>query len=72
MKSILIHWFPRLIVIGFAVSIPFSAPEFITGMDEGEFIVWLLRLIWVFVFPVTLCLILVMTHLVRKFKRSPK
>jgi hypothetical protein len=66
------YWFPRLIIISFALSMPFSAPEFITGMDEGSFIVWLLRLIWVLAFPIIFCLLLILTLLLKNLKRGEK
>jgi hypothetical protein len=72
MKNKLKYWFPRLIIIGFAFSMSFSAPEFITGMDEGGFIVWLLRLIWVLAFPTVFCLLLILTLLMKNLKRGEK
>jgi len=61
-----------MIIIGFALSMPFSAPEFITGMDEGSFIVWLLRLIWVLAFPLVFCLLLILTLSMKNLKQGKK
>lgn len=61
MRTRLEYWLPRMIIIGFAAAMPFSAFEFIAGMDESEFIVWALRLIWVVSFPLVLCLLLFFT-----------
>lgn len=72
MRKRLKYWFPRLIVIGFALSMPFSAPEFIAGMDEGSFFVWLLRLIWVLAFPLVFCLLLSLTLVIKHLKQGKK
>ena len=45
------YWLPRLLILGFAASMVIPAPRFVTAMDDAEFLVWLLRLIWVLVFP---------------------
>ena len=72
MKNRLLYWFPRLIVIGFAVSLPFSAPEFITSLDNGEFVVWLLRLVWVLIFPGALVSVLFLTWMAGKLRGPAK
>jgi len=72
MQNKLKYWLPRIIIIGFASSMPFSAPEFITTMEKGEFIVWLLRLIWVLSFPIVFCLLLFLTLLLKKLKHDEK
>lgn len=68
MRDKLKYWIPRLLIIGFIVSMPFSAPEFITSMDEAAFTVWLLRLIWVIAFPSAFCLALILVLVLRKYK----
>jgi len=60
------YWFPRLIILGFAVSMVIPAPAFIAGMEEAEFVVWCLRLIWVLAFPTGFFLLLFLTGLVKK------
>lgn len=61
-----------MIIIGFAFSMLFSTPEFISSMNEPEFIIWLLRLLWVLAFPILFCLLLILTLLVKNFKRGEK
>ncbi len=61
------YWIPRLLILGFVFSMPFSAPEFITSMDKSEFIVWLLRLIWVMAFPAAFCLALILELVLKKY-----
>jgi uncharacterized membrane protein len=65
------YWFPRLLVIGFAMSMVIPAPEFISSMEDAEFLVWLLRLIWVLVFPTGLFVLLLLTHLFKKIQGKP-
>jgi hypothetical protein len=65
------YWLPRLLVIGFAMSMVIPAPEFISSMEDAEFLVWLLRLIWVLVFPTGLFVLLVLTHLLKKIQGKP-
>lgn len=72
MKNKLKYWFPRLIILGVAASMPFSAPKFITTMDEAEFIVWLLRVLWVLAFPTAFCVVLFLTLWVQKLNRRRK
>lgn len=62
------YWLPRLLVIGFAMSMVVPAPEFISSMEDAEFLIWLLRLIWVLVFPTALFVLLILTHLVKKIQ----
>ena len=64
------YWTPRLLVLGFALSLPFSAPDFIRNMDADEYIIWLLRLIWVLMFPAALLLVLVIGMTFRKFRKK--
>jgi hypothetical protein len=64
------YWLPRLLVIGFAMSMIVPAPEFISSMEDAEFLVWLLRLIWVLVFPAGLFVLLIFTHIVKKIQRK--
>jgi uncharacterized membrane protein len=69
MKSKLKYWVPRLLIVGFAVSMMIPAPRFVTAMDDAEFLVWLLRLIWVLAFPTGFFAILVLLHLVKKIRQ---
>ena len=72
MKNRLKYWLPRLTILSFIFSMPFSTPEFIISMDESEFIVWLLRLIWVLAFPIAFCLLLILTLAVKNLKQRRK
>ncbi len=36
------YWPPRLIILGFAVSMVMPAPKFIVSMEDAEFVVWML------------------------------
>jgi hypothetical protein len=66
------YWIPRLLVIGFAASMVIPAPQFVTSMDDAEFLVWLLRLIWVLVFPAGFFAVLVLRHLFKRIRnRQP-
>lgn len=62
------YWLPRLLIIGFAASMVIPAPRFVTAMDDAEFLVWLLRLIWVLAFPTGFFVVLVLIDL---FRRMP-
>ncbi len=62
------YWLPRLIILGFAVSMVMPAPKFIASMEDAEFVVWMLRLIWVLVFPAGFFVLLVLTNLLRRVK----
>jgi hypothetical protein len=64
------YWLPRMIILGFAVSMVMPAPEYITHMDDPEFLVWLLRLIWVLAFPTGYLILLVLTDLTRRFRQK--
>ena len=64
------YWLPRLLVIGFAASMVIPAPQFVTSMDDAEFLVWILRLIWVLVFPAAFFAALVMLHLFRRMRNG--
>jgi hypothetical protein len=39
------YWAPRIAVLAFAVSLILPAPKFIRQMGEGDFFIWLARLI---------------------------
>ena len=71
MWSKITYWFPRLIIIGFVVSMAIPAPKFITSMENAEFLVWLLRLIWVLAFPAGFFVLLIFTNLIKKGKKNP-
>ena len=62
------YWLPRLIILGFAVSMVMPAPKFIASMEDAEFVVWLLRLIWVLAFPAGFFVLLGLTDLLRNVK----
>ena len=62
------YWLPRLIILGFAVSMVMPAPKFIVSMEDAEFVVWMLRLIWVLAFPAGFFVLLVLTDLLRRVK----
>ncbi|HSL61289.1 MAG TPA: hypothetical protein VK885_05855 [Desulfotignum sp.] len=63
------YWLPRLLILGFAFSMVVPAPEFIGSMEEAEFLVWLLRLIWVLAFPTGFFVLLIVTDLMKKSRR---
>lgn len=62
------YWLPRLLILGFAASMVIPAPRFVTAMDDAEFLVWLLRLIWVLVFPTAFFLVLVLIDLFKRMR----
>ncbi len=68
MRPKITYWFPRLLIIGFATSMVIPAPQFVASMDDAEFLVWLLRLIWVLAFPAGFFALLVLVHLYSKGK----
>jgi hypothetical protein len=51
---------------------PFSTPGFIAGMGEEEFMVWLLRLVWVLAFPVGFCVLLGLILVIKKNRQTGK
>ncbi|WP_156887646.1 hypothetical protein [Desulfotignum balticum] len=63
------YWLPRLLIIGFVASMVIPAPRFVTSMDDAEFLVWLLRLIWVLAFPAGFLAVLVLINLRKKRKK---
>ena len=48
LKSLL-NWIPKVLVIGFVLSLILPAPGFVHGMSRDSFIVWLVRLAWVLI-----------------------
>lgn len=46
------YWAPRLLVIGFALSLGLPAPGFLQGLGDGQYTLWLARFIWVITVPV--------------------
>lgn len=63
MRSKMSYWLPRLFIIGFAATMVIPAPQFIASMKDDEFLVWLLRLIWVLTFPTCFLVMLVLKNL---------
>lgn len=45
------HWLPRVLALGFAISLLVPAPAFVTRMGNDEFLVWAARLAWVLGVP---------------------
>ncbi len=64
------YWLPRLLILGFVASMAIPAPKFITSMENAEFLVWLLRLIWVLAFPTGFLLVLILINLMKKEKND--
>jgi hypothetical protein len=60
------YWFPRILVLSFALSLVLPAPEFVSGLDSGGYIIWLARLIWVILVPVVFCSILLLIAIFKK------
>ncbi len=60
------YWLPRLLVIGFALSLVLPAPGFLRGLDSGQYTLWLARLIWVISVPVVFGAILLVIAIFRK------
>jgi len=65
-KQKLRYWLPRIFVLVFAMSLLLPAPNFISGMDDNEFIIWLARLIWVLGLPVIFCSLILLIALLTK------
>ena len=65
-KQKLRYWLPRTFVLIFAMSLLLPAPNFISGMDDNEFIIWLVRLIWVIGLPVIFCSLILLIALLTK------
>ena len=71
-KQKLRYWLPRIFVLIFAMSLLLPAPNFISGMDDNEFIIWLVRLIWVIGLPVIFCSLILLIALLTKIVVSDK
>jgi hypothetical protein len=67
MRQKILYWLPRLLILGFVISMVIPAPQFVTSMDDAQFLVWLLRLVWVLVFPAGYFAILVLSHFLKRF-----
>ncbi len=65
-QKILSYWFPRIVVLSFALSLVLPAPEFVSGLDSGGSIIWLARLIWVILVPVVFCSIFLLIAIFKK------
>ena len=65
-KQKLRYWLPRTFVLIFAMSLLLPAPNFISGMDDNEFIIWLVRLIWVIGLPAIFCSLILLIALLTK------
>lgn len=48
----LLNWIPKVLVIGFVLSLILPAPGFVHGMSRDSFIIYLVRLVWVLVLSV--------------------
>jgi len=64
------YWLPRILVLGFALSLVLPAPGFLQGLDEGRYTLWLARLIWVIGVPAVFGVILLVIALFRKRKNK--
>lgn len=53
----LLNWVPKVLVIGFVLSLILPAPGFVHGMSRDSFIVYLARLVWVLIFSVGCALV---------------
>ena len=58
-----------MILIGFALSLLLPAPDFVTGMGENAWIVWLVRIGWVVGLPLAFGLVLVIVARVGKWQK---
>ena len=69
----LTYWLPRSFVAAFALSLFIPAPDFVAGMSEDAFVVWLLRIGWVVGVPLAFCFVLVLMALIgwRPVKNKP-
>ncbi|MCP3952791.1 MAG: hypothetical protein GY697_11335 [Desulfobacterales bacterium] len=45
------YWLPRALVIGFTLSLLLPAPDFLQGLDDGQYTLWLARILWVIAVP---------------------
>jgi hypothetical protein len=59
-------WLPRTFVVAFALSLLIPAPDFISGMSDDAFAVWLIRIGWVIGLPLVFCFMLVLIALTGK------
>ncbi len=64
------YWLPRFLAIGFALSLVLPVPGFLRGLDDGQYILWLARLIWVVSVPVVFGVILLGLLLSVKKKKN--
>jgi hypothetical protein len=60
------YWFPRILILSFALSLILPATGFVTSLDAGGYTIWLARLIWVILVPVVFCSILLIILIFRK------
>ena len=70
-KQKLGYWIPRIFVLIFAISVFLPTPDFVSGMDYNEFIIWLIRLIWVVGLPVVFCSFILLITFLTKNTRTP-
>ncbi len=54
------YWLPRILVLGFALSLVLPAPGFLQGLADGQYTLWLARLIWVIAVPAVFGALLLM------------
>jgi hypothetical protein len=52
------YWLPRIFVLVFVLSVFLPAPQFVSRMDDGTFLIWVARVIWVVSLPAVACLLL--------------
>lgn len=64
------YWLPRLLVIGFGLSLVLPVPGFLRGLDDGQYALWLARLIWVIAVPVVFGATLLVIALFSKKKHG--
>jgi hypothetical protein len=64
------YWLPRLLVIGFALSLVLPVPGFLQGLDDGQYTLWMARLIWVVSVPSVFGAILLAVAVFRKKRNS--
>jgi hypothetical protein len=62
------YWLPRILVLGFALSLVWPASGFLQGLEDGQYTLWLARLIWVISVPVVFGAILLAIAIFRKKK----
>ncbi len=62
------YWLPRLLVLGFAFSLVLPVPDFLQGLDDGQYTLWWARLIWVISIPAVFGAILLVIVIFRKKK----